>query len=280
MEINILLAYLKMDFILLFCSDCKHPCSLCKQEFTRLSEFTSHLHGDSHQENIHKWRRDHQQEWSPDKKQLASPGKEKLPRSEKHKPQIPEKQKLKRQPQEKEEGELSDWAADDFTGVKNFQNCSSDQDGETIMDDYRSGHQHPYGSYPSQDPQRAIPSLLDPHLPPASRAGDYGFHYQEEEMRRVRGPISPRPNDVQDHANDSRPVWNGFDDERDFREPSYDPGYARMNHSRNYDRQDESYYGTREGDRVTIRDGGRQYASERQNGSYYRGREEERNESN
>lgn len=55
-------------------------------------------------------------------------------------------------------------------------------------------------------------------------------------MRRVRGLILLWFNDVQDYVNDSCLVWNGFDDEWDFREFLYDFGYVRMNYLRNYDR--------------------------------------------
>lgn len=234
-------------------------------------EFTSHLHGDLHQEKIQKWRKDHQQEWSPDKQHQDSPEKEKPQRPDKDKPQNPDKQKLERPRQEKEEGELSelsDWAADDWTGVKDFQNYSSDQGGEAIMNDYRRGHQN-HQSWPGRGPPRNIPSLLDPHLPPVGRAVEYGYHYQDEaEMRRGRGPNQPWPNERWEpndrgYPNDGRPVWDGGDRERDFRGPPYNPGYAGMNHSRNSDDwQNESYYGSREGDRMPSRDISRSYPND------------------
>ena len=38
--------------------NCIHPCSLCNQSFVGLLDFTSHIHGEKHQDNIHKWRKE------------------------------------------------------------------------------------------------------------------------------------------------------------------------------------------------------------------------------
>lgn len=90
--------------------DCVHRCSLCRQEFVGLLEFTGHLHGDSHQEKLHNWRRDQQREWSPEKQQLDSPG-----------------QRQGNRP-------IADWSTDDFS---DFVEYFSDHGGEAHMNNNR-----------------------------------------------------------------------------------------------------------------------------------------------
>ena len=83
---------------------------MCRQEFVGLLEFTGHLHGDSHQEKLHNWRRDQQREWSPEKQQLDRPD-----------------QRQRNRP-------ISDWSTDDFS---DFVEYFSDHGGEAHMNNNR-----------------------------------------------------------------------------------------------------------------------------------------------
>ena len=83
---------------------------MCRQEFVGLLEFTGHLHGDSHQEKLHNWRRDQQREWSPEKQQLDSPD-----------------QRQGNRP-------IADWSTDDFS---DFVEYFSDHGGEAHMNNNR-----------------------------------------------------------------------------------------------------------------------------------------------
>ena len=83
---------------------------MCRQEFVGLLEFTGHLHGDSHQEKLHNWRRDQQREWSPEKQQLDRPD-----------------QRQGNRP-------IADWSTDDFS---DFVEYFSDHGGEAHMNNNR-----------------------------------------------------------------------------------------------------------------------------------------------
>lgn len=210
-------------------------------------EFTSHLHSDNHQEKIHLWRKDQRQEWSPDKQQQDTPDKQQL--------QSPDIKEEDRPP--------SDWATDDLSDVRDFQDYSSDQGGEADMGDNRWGNGRGRGS------SRGIPSLLG-ELPPVR------YHYQEQhDMRRGMPPAQPWENGRweangeyydRDFPNEGHPMWDGGQREpqRVFRDgPWYNPVWPEMNDSRNSDRwQNERHLENRDGERFSSRDSSRSYPND------------------
>ena len=201
-------------FFYLLCSDCGHSCSLCKQTFVGLLEFTDHLHGESHQEKLHKWKKDQQQEWSPDKQKQQQHG-------------SPNQHQENRPP--------SDWSTDDFIG---FVDYFSDNTGEVNMGDNWHG-----GRGPPRHP-REIPSHWDfRYQEQFDRRRDRRDQYAEREYPPWSGEGRDRPREFRDsppltpETNYSYQEGDHFDWRRDAEGQQYD---------RNHDNRDEDLYSSRE----------------------------------
>ena len=189
-------------------------------------EFTSHLHGENHQEKLHNWQKDQHQEWSPEKEEPHSPNKKQI--------QSPCHKGKDRPP--------PDLAIANLTSARDFQDSTGVHSEESAMGDNRWGSGHGRVS------SRNIPSLLD-NLPPV------GYHYPEQlEMRRGSPPNqsweSERWEDERGYPNDGHAMWDGGQREtyREFRDGPWsnrvlegmdDPRYHR-------NRDDDSYYSSRD----------------------------------
>ena len=192
-------------------------------------EFTSHLHGENHQEKLHNWQKDQHQEWSPEKEEPHSPNKKQI--------QSPCHKGKDRPP--------PDLAIANLTSARDFQDSTGVHSEESAMGDNRWGSGHGRVS------SRNIPSLLD-NLPPV------GYHYPEQlEMRRGSPPNqsweSERWEDERGYPNDGHAMWDGGQREtyREFRDGPWsnrvlegmdDPRYHR-------NRDDDSYYSSRDSPR-------------------------------
>lgn len=184
-------------------------------------EFTSHLHGENHQEKLHNWRKEQQQEWSPEKQELHSPNEKQI--------QSPCRKGKDRPP--------SDLATDNLSGAGDFQDSTVVQSEESAMGDNR------WGSGRGRISSRNIPSLLD-NLPPV------GYHYPEQlEMRRGSWE-SERWGDERGYPNDGHPMWDGGQREtyREFRDgPWYNPVLEEIDDPRYHqNRDDDRYYSARD----------------------------------
>ena len=189
-------------------------------------EFTSHLHGENHQEKLHNWRKDQQQEWSPEKQDLHSPN---------------EKQ-IQGHCRKGQDRPPSDLATDNLSGARDFQDSTSVQSEESAMGDNR------WGNGRGRVSSRNIPSLLD-NLPPV------GYHYPEQlEMRSGSPPNQPweseRWADERGYPNNGHPMWDGGQREtyREFRDdPWYNPVLEGMDDPRYHrNRDDDRYYSSRD----------------------------------
>ena len=192
-------------------------------------EFTSHLHGENHQEKLHNWQKDQHQEWSPEKQELHSPNKKQI-QNPCHKGK---------------DGPPSDLATDKLTSARDFQDSTSVQSEESAMGDNRWGSGH------GRVTSRNIPSLLD-NMPPV------GYHYPEQlEMGRGSPPNqlweSESWGDERGYPNDSHPMWDGGQREthREFRDgPWYHPVLEGMDDPRYHrNRDDDRYYSSRDSPR-------------------------------
>ena len=189
-------------------------------------EFTSHLHGENHQEKLHNWRKDQQQEWSPEKQDLHSPN---------------EKQ-IQGHCRKGQDRPPSDLATDNLSGARDFQDSTGVHSKESAMGDNR------WGNGRGRVSSRNIPSLLD-NLPPV------GYHYPEQlEMRSGSPPNQPweseRWADERGYPNNGHPMWDGGQREtyREFRDdPWYNPVLEGMDDPRYHrNRDDDRYYSSRD----------------------------------
>lgn len=185
--------------------DCVHRCSLCGQEFVGLLEFTGHLHGDSHQEKLHNWRRDQHRDWSPEKQQLDTPD-----------------QRQGNRP-------IADWSTDKFS---DFAEYFSDHGGDAHMNNHRHGGR-------GRDRGPPIPRLMD-----GAPQSDYRYHGRRRDRtdRYQEGGYPPWNDGGRDQMREFRnspsqpgPEYSGMD----YLDQEYDVYHWRRNTDERYN---DRYY--------------------------------------
>ena len=194
-----------LTFFFLHFRDCVHRCSLCGQEFVGLLEFTGHLHGDSHQEKLHNWRRDQHRDWSPEKQQLD----------------IPDQRQGNRP--------IADCSTDDFP---DFVEYFSDHGVEAHMNNHRHG-----GRVRGRGPP--IPRLMD-GVPQSDyryhdRRRDRRDHYQEGGYPPWNDGGRDQMREFRDSPSQPGPEYSGMD----YLDQEYDRYHWRRNTDERYN---DRYY--------------------------------------